>query len=58
VAAWQARARERARWVAGQYQQALLQKDPAVIAFWSKAIRGAAGQIEQARGARCVEAKS
>ena len=58
AAAWQARAQEGARWVVGQYQQALQQKDQAVITFWRQAVHRAAGQIEQARAARCVEVMS
>src|SRR5260370_42540338 len=56
AAAWQARAKEGARWVVGQYQQALQQEeDQAVTTFWRQAVHRAAGQIEQARAARCVE---
>ncbi len=58
VAAWQARTQEGARWAVGQYQQALRQKDQAVTTFWRQAVHRAAGQIEQARTARCVEVKS
>jgi len=58
AAAWQARARDGARWVVGQYQQALQQEDQTLITFWRQAVLRAAGQIEQARGARCVEVKS
>jgi hypothetical protein len=58
TAAWQARARDGARWVVGQYQHALQQDDQAVITFWRQAVHRAAGQIEQARNARCVEVKS
>jgi hypothetical protein len=57
TAAWQARARDGARWVVGQYQHALQQDDQAVITFWRQAVHRAAGQIEQARNARCVEVK-
>jgi hypothetical protein len=59
-AAWQARARDGARWVVGQYQQALQQKDQVLIRFWRQVVHRAAGQIEQARTARCrcVEVKS
>ena len=57
AAAWQARAREGARWVVGQYQQALQQEDQRVITFWRQAVHRAAGQIEQAKAARCVEVK-
>jgi hypothetical protein len=58
VTAWQARLRDGARWVVGQYQQALQQEDQAVTTFWRQAVHRAAGQIEQARAARCVEVKS
>lgn len=58
VAAWQARAMEGLRWVAGQYQQALQQKDQAVTMFWQQAVYRAAGQMEQALAARCAEVKS
>ncbi len=56
--AWQARAQEGARWVVGQYQQALQKKDQAVTTFRRQAVHRAAGQIEQARTARCVEVRS
>jgi hypothetical protein len=41
--------------VVGQYQKALQQEDQEVITFWRQAVRRATEQIEQARGARCVE---
>lgn len=56
--AWQTQARDGARWVVGQYQKALQQEDQAIIIFWRQAVQRAAGQIEQARTARCVEVKS
>ncbi len=58
VAAWQARTQEGARWVIGQYQRAMQQKDEAVTTFWRKAVHRAAEETEQARAARCVEVRS
>ena len=55
VTEWQGQARDGARWVVGQYQKALQQEDQEVITFWRQAVRRATEQIEQARGARCVE---
>ncbi len=55
VADLTARVREGARWVTAQQQQALQQKDQAVRAFWDRAAQRAAGQVEQARTAKCVE---
>jgi hypothetical protein len=48
VTAFQAQARDGARWVEAQYRVA-------PTAFWSSAVQRAAAQIERARVARCVE---
>jgi hypothetical protein len=58
AAAWAARTREGAQWIARRQQEALQQTNQAVTAFWFKSERMAAGQVEQARAARCVEVKS
>jgi hypothetical protein len=57
ASAWAARTQESANWTARRYQEALQQRDPAVSAFWSKSERMAAGQIAQAKAARCMEVK-
>jgi hypothetical protein len=57
VAAWTARAREGARWVTAQQQEALQQQNRAIITFWGQAVRRATRQVEAASGARCVEVK-
>ncbi len=54
VTAFQAQARDGARWVRVQ-QQATIQSDPALTLFWRQASRRAAEQEARARGARCVE---
>ncbi len=51
AAAWAARAREGEQWVETQYRAA-------PTGFWLEAVRRAAGQVESARTARCVEVKS
>ena len=53
--AWQAQARDGARWVAQQRQAAQGQPDESVVLFWCQAGRQAAEQEARARGARCVE---
>jgi hypothetical protein len=50
--AWQRQARDGTRWVAKQRQAAQGQPDEF---FWRQAVRRAAEQEAQARGARCVE---
>ncbi len=57
AAAWAARTQEGSNWVARRYQEALHQTDPAVTAFWFKSERMAAGEVEQARAARCFEVR-
>jgi hypothetical protein len=51
IAGFRAQARDGARWVEAQYRAA-------PTAFWSSAVQRAADQVERARNARCVEAKS
>ncbi len=50
AAAWQARARDGARWVEARYQAA-------PNTFWLEAVSRATREVEQAKAARCVEVK-
>jgi hypothetical protein len=58
IVAWAGRAREGARWVAAQRDQAKAQPNESIELFWRQAVRRAAEQEAWVRGARCLERRS
>ena len=53
--AWQGQARDGARWVAVQRDQAKAQPNESIDLFWRQAVSRAAEQEARARSARCAE---